>query len=239
MSPALRRGRAAVCGRSSGAGSRACPSTRGAAAPARGLPPRSARRPSPPRSPATAPGVRAHSRATAAAAAAPPPAMPRAGAARARPPAPGTAPETPPCTAASTGATAARPAPAGSPAARTTRGSARRTASPARGARTRGRRGTAPEEHPAVQADQGQPLGVGSGPPERFERRRPFPEVRDHRPSPLVTMRSPWTNEMTIPIGLRTTSSAGISGRNEKRIETDQDSRATSSAPRIRTQSNG
>ena len=41
---------------------------------------------------------------------------------------------------------------------------------------------------------------------------------------------------MTIPIGLRTTSSAGISSRNEQRIETDQDSRATPSAPRIRTQ---
>ena len=42
---------------------------------------------------------------------------------------------------------------------------------------------------------------------------------------------------MTIPIGLRTTSSAGVSGKNEKRIETDQDSRATSSPPFIRTRS--
>ena len=36
---------------------------------------------------------------------------------------------------------------------------------------------------------------------------------------------------MTIPIGLRTTGSTRISGRNEKRIETDQDSRASSSPP--------
>ena len=39
------------------------------------------------------------------------------------------------------------------------------------------------EEHPAVQANQGQPLGITTGPAERGQRSGPVPKIGDHQPA--------------------------------------------------------
>ena len=89
---------------------------------------------------------------------------------------------------------------------------------------------------PAVQADQREPLGVAALAPERFERRRAAGQVPNQRSSPLVSMRSPWRNEITIAIGLRTTS-AVADLRQEREAHRHRDSRATSLRPRARARS--
>ena len=230
----LGRGPQATCARSTGCGSPPGPGTPAAAAPPPASPPPAAPRPCPPRSPATAPrGDRLRSRG-AATAAEPLPATPRAGAGGARYPAPGQATEAPPCTAASTRAKPARPAPAGRPSARPTRGTARRSASQARGGRRRRRPGTARAGTPTIcrQTRASHSASRPVQPKAESAAARP-PRCVITGPSPLVTIRSPWRHEMTLPIGSRTTSSApcGSAGCGGIRTATSSTCSSSSRSP--------
>ena len=89
-------------------------------------------------------------------------------------------------------------------------------------------------EDAAVETDHGNPLGVFRVPPERFECFSPLSQMRNHGVSVVIRVLSVSRYVIWIPIGLKMTRSAGMTGMKTNCTVAVHASRDTSRSCRVR-----